>query len=85
MPFHTDIGYHKHWFARVHSAVRAYNSAMPDVHRQVVLKPALRLADRPLAPLLPHHFFTRLHSILAERHLFWLGDVLDVTGNKLAH
>ena len=85
MPFHTNVGFNDHWFARVHSALRAYNSSMPDVLKQIVLHPATRRQDRPLAPLLPHHIFARLHTVLAERQLFWLGDVLDVTGTKLAH
>ena len=85
MLFHTNVGYHQHWFARVHSALRAYNSTMPDVLRQVVLKPVPRLKNRPLAPLLPHNIFVRLHSVLAERHLLWLGDVIDVIGTKLSH
>ena len=85
MPFHINVGFNDHWFARVHSALRAYNITMPDVLKQVVLQPATRRQDRPLAPLLPHHIFARLHTVLAERQLFWLGDVLDVTGTKLAH
>ena len=85
MPFHTNVGFNDHWFARVHSALRAYNSTMPDVLKQVTLYPASRQQDRPLAPLLPHHIFASLHTVLAERQLFWLGDVLDVTGKRLAH
>ena len=85
MPFQTDVGYHQHWFARVHSALRSYNSTIPDVQRQLVLKPPPRLKDKPLAPLLPHHIFARLHNTLAGKSLYWLGDVLDVTGTKLAH
>ena len=85
MPFHTNVGFQHHWFARVHGALRAYNSTMPDTLKQVVFKPASRVRDRALAPLLPHSTFAHLHTILAAKKLYWLGDVLDVTGTKLAH
>ena len=39
MPFHTTVGYQNHWFARAHSALRAYNCTMPDILKQVVLRP----------------------------------------------
>ena len=85
MPFHTNVGFQHHWFARVHSALRAYNSTMPDTLKQVVLQPPTRVRDRALAPLLPHSTFAQLHATLAAKKLYWLGDVLDVTGTKLAH
>jgi hypothetical protein len=58
---------------------------MPDIHNKVILKPAPRGRDRALAPLLPHSTFSHLHNILAAKKLYWLDDVLDVTGTKLAH
>ena len=85
MPFQTNVGYQHHWFARVHSALRAYNCTMPDILQQVVLRPSPRTCDKALAPLLPHNTFVQLHSTLAANRLYWLGDVLDVTGTKLAH
>jgi len=85
MPFHTNVGFQHHWFARVHSALRAYNSTMPDTLKQVVLQPPTRVRDRALVPLLPHSTFAQLHTTLAAKKLYWLGDVLDVTGTKLAH
>jgi hypothetical protein len=58
---------------------------MPDILQQVVLKPAKRLQDKALAPLLSQSTFLHLHSVLATRKLYWLRDVLDVTCTKLAH
>jgi len=85
MPLRTNVGFQYHWFARVHSALRAYNCTMPDIHNKVILKPAPRGRDRALGPLLPHSTFSHLHKTLAAKKLYWLGDVLDATGTKLAH
>lgn len=58
---------------------------MPDMLKQVALKAAPRLRDKALVPLLPHSSSVHLHSVLASRKLFLLGDVIDITCTKLVH